>query len=224
MDADLLFRSASKISLMKSLGQQSRHMQNMLPTKICKSKRNHPWIRISLLVQTLWQAFTLCEMNRDYGSSCQTRSRPEILASDPNKVWWSCPKICGLMLKIESGKTRQASFCSETGDGILEHEQQISVQERCTRNKDIILSICDRIFFEKIIAFFRSGNFEAVRRACPGPLRKLLRSLSWRNITCNHALKLNCWQCLTLITALARDQLHPASIQSVGARAGYCRR
>ncbi len=43
-------------------------------------------------------------------------------------------------------------------------------------NKDITFSIFDRILLEKIIAFFRSGNFEAVRRACPGQLRKLLRS------------------------------------------------
>jgi hypothetical protein len=43
-------------------------------------------------------------------------------------------------------------------------------------SKDIIFSAFDRIFLETIIAFFRSGNFEAVRRACPGPLGKLLRS------------------------------------------------
>ncbi len=42
--------------------------------------------------------------------------------------------------------------------------------------KTIIFSSFHRIFLEKNIAFFRSGNFEAVRRACPGPIRKILRS------------------------------------------------
>ncbi len=63
------------------------------------------------------------------------------------------------------------------------HENQVlvvcapvSLAGKRMSNKDIILSIFDRIFLEKIIAFFRSGNFEAVRRASPGQLRNFLRS------------------------------------------------
>ena len=49
--------------------------------------------------------------------------------------------------------------------------------------KTIIFSSFHKIFLEKNIVFFCSGNFEAVRRACPGPIWKLLRSRT----------KTHCW-------------------------------
>ncbi len=42
--------------------------------------------------------------------------------------------------------------------------------------KTIIFSSFHRIFLENFFVVFCSGNFEAVRRACPGHIRKLLRS------------------------------------------------
>ncbi len=51
-----------------------------------------------------------------------------------------------------------------------------TVWSRFQRVKTITFSSFHRIFLEKIIALFRSGNFEAVRPACPEAIWKLLRS------------------------------------------------